>query len=604
MSRHRVCWLAIWFLAFSWPGVFHPTSARAENEGQAALDQATEAKLTADSLDDLGEVIRLCRSSLRLGLDEQNTKFASEMLAGTLTQRAEIMCGEIFDRPAPPRAWPELRRLALSDLEESIKLDSQQADAQYMLGRLNALPGGDRKQGLEAMHAAVRLTEKDPAARSKALLIRASLSDDDAERLADYDQAVALAPRSAEAARSRGMYYLLKDKLELALADLNKAIELDPASADAFEAKGVAQFMQKDYDAALESLDKAVELAPDAPLTYSHRARIHAIRGDNDKALVELEKALDLQPRSVDILLLRARVYQQDHKIDKALIDVNQVLRLSPGMEDALKLHAVLAAGTGRFDQAISDLEELNIETPANTDLMLQLGLFYAADKQPQKAVDTLGEVLAKDGKNWMAYRGRADAYLAIGKQAGALADYEAALKLQPEDSGILNNLAWLLGTSTDDNLRDGKRAIELATEACKLTEYKQAHILSTLAASYAETGDFASAMSWSEKAVELGRGREMKEQLAKELESYRQHKPWREETPPNLAVEAGEETDADPDAVKASANEATDESSAGTDAAGSDSTGSETSDDKLSGGGPSLESVDDPQSGRRTESR
>jgi len=49
---------------------------------------------------------------------------------------------------------------------------------------------------------------------------------------------------------------------------------------------------------------------------------------------------------------------------------------------------------------------------------MLQLGLFYAADKQPEKAVETLGEVLAKDAKNWMAYRGRGDA-LSGHRQAG-----------------------------------------------------------------------------------------------------------------------------------------------------------------------------------------
>jgi len=48
--------------------------------------------------------------------------------------------------------------------------------------------------------------------------------------------------------------------------------------------------------------------------------------------------------------------------------------------------------------------------------------------------------------------------------------------------------------------LRNGKRAIELATEACKLTEYKQAHILSTLAPAMPETGDFETAMSWSQK--------------------------------------------------------------------------------------------------------
>ena len=101
-----------------------------------------------------------------------------------------------------------------------------------------------------------------------------------------------------------------------------------------------------------------------------------------------------------------------------------------------------------------------------------------------------------------------------------------------PTTPAILNNLAWILATSPDDALRDGKRAIELATKACKATEYHQAHILSTLAAGYAETGDFSTAVHWSEEAVAIGQ-KEQKEQLAKELESYQAKKPWREATAP-----------------------------------------------------------------------
>ncbi len=433
MSRRTARWLAILLFALSIAAAGRPGIVRAENDGQSALDQATEAKLSADSIDDLSEVIRLCRSALRRGLDENNQKFASEMLAGTLTQRAEILSGEIFDRPTPSPRWPELRRLALSDLEESLKLNAEQTDAAYMVGRLNALPGGDRDRARSALDDAIRLSEKEPVGRSKALLVRAGLQEEEDARLADYNEAIKLAPHNAQALRARGLYYMSKDQLDTALADLEKAIELDPKDADSYEAKGVVQFMQKDYDGALITLDKAVELAPDSPLTYSHRARIHAIRGDNDKALAEMSKALELQPRAIDFLMLRARIYQQARKYDKGLIDVNQVLRLSPGLEEALKLHAVLAAGSGRIDQAISDLEELNIETPNDAELLLQLALFYAADKQPQKAVDTYGEVLAKDPKSWMAYRGRADACLSLGKQGDALADYEAALKLRPK---------------------------------------------------------------------------------------------------------------------------------------------------------------------------
>src|SRR5262249_3286902 len=67
-------------------------------------------------------------------------------------------------------------------------------------------------------------------------------------------------------------------------------------------------------------------------------------------------------------------------------------------------------------------------------------------------------------------------------------------------------------------------------TQAAKLTDNKKAFILSTLAAGYAESGDFDKAREWSQKAVELGtEDDEVNAQLKKELSSYESKKPWRE---------------------------------------------------------------------------
>ena len=67
-----------------------------------------------------------------------------------------------------------------------------------------------------------------------------------------------------------------------------------------------------------------------------------------------------------------------------------------------------------------------------------------------------------------------------------------------------------------------------MASEACRLTDHKQAHILSTLAAAYAETGDFDSAIKWSEKSAEIGTD-EHADNYKKEMESYKARKPFRE---------------------------------------------------------------------------
>jgi tetratricopeptide (TPR) repeat protein len=146
------------------------------------------------------------------------------------------------------------------------------------------------------------------------------------------------------------------------------------------------------------------------------------------------------------------------------------------------------------------------------------------------EVIDKIAEEDGEEAKRvkFQALRGRADAHLNIGEHVQAVKDFDAALAIDDEDTGVLNNFAWVLATSPDDEVRDGERAVKLATKAVELTEEKQAHILSTLAAAYAETGDFEAARKWSQKSVDLN-DPEHAEQLAKELASYEDSKPWRE---------------------------------------------------------------------------
>jgi tetratricopeptide (TPR) repeat protein len=512
------------------------TLALAENEGQDDLDRATQLKVSAESMADLAEVVRLTESALKAGLDEENAKFANELLVGTLLQRAEAVASKIFEQGNPPLLWPQMRKLALADLEKVVAANDKQAEAYYLIGRLNSLPDGDRRRGLEALNKAVELSKDEHRLLARSLVLRAQFQREEEKREQDFNQAVELAPQNAEIVRTRGLYWLARGKPEEALTDLDKAIELEPESAEAHEARGVALMMSQKFDEALEALDKAIELNADSPTAITHKARVLAAQDKTDAALEQIEAALKLDPHSAGALLLRARIYQQAGDLKKAKLDVDHVLRAQPGQAQALQMRALLAAGSGDFNRAIEDMKLLVKAIPDSVELQMQLALFYTANKQTDQAVAAYTEIIEKDKENWLAYRGRADAYLNVGKHAEAVADYDAALKLQPKNSGLLNNLAWVLATSPDDKLRNGKRAVELAKQGCEVTEYKQAHILSTLAAAYAESGNFDEAVKWSKKAVETG-PEGIKSQLEKELESYQAKKAWREEKPPEVDV-------------------------------------------------------------------
>jgi len=511
--------------------IFASAAVRAEDPGQADLDAAIDAKLSANDLDDFGTVLDLCKAAVKKGLDDEAKKFAEDLYTGTLIDRAAMVVEAIFDTPQPDAQWPRMRAYAMRDLDEAIERDPDLGAAQLMLARLESLPGGNRKRALEAAEKAIDLGGDDKLQVAQAHVIRGNLEDaDKAKRAADYDKAVELAPRDKDIRRTRGLFHLLGDDFEKARADLNVAIEEDPEDASLLEALGMAYMMEEKLEEAQKTFDKAIEIDPEAAGALLQRARVLALRGERPQAIADLDKAIEIDPEDAIPLVLRARIHQQAGDTERAQADLESVLEKQPDHPAALELRGLIAAERNDYPAAIRDFRKLVAKNGDDALLVGQLGMLYLAAKQPREAIRRFTRALELDEKQFLSRRGRSDAAISIGDHKAALADLEKALALDEDNDGVLNNLAWLLATSPDDSIRDGKRAIELATKACEETEWKQAHIISTLAASYAESGDFEKAREYSKKAVETGDSApEVKEQLQNELASYEAEKPWRE---------------------------------------------------------------------------
>ena len=112
-----------------------------------------------------------------------------------------------------------------------------------------------------------------------------------------------------------------------------------------------------------------------------------------------------------------------------------------------------------------------------------------------------------------------------------AIADYEEANRLDPKFVYPFIARAWLRATCPDAKHRNGQQAVEYATKACELTAWKNADYLDTLAAAYAEAGDFDKAVEWQKKGIDLAPA-DQKAAFETRLKLYQDKKPYREPAP------------------------------------------------------------------------
>jgi hypothetical protein len=101
-----------------------------------------------------------------------------------------------------------------------------------------------------------------------------------------------------------------------------------------------------------------------------------------------------------------------------------------------------------------------------------------------------------------------------------------------PDNVTFLNMLAKLLAMSNDPKLRDGAMAVRLALRASQLTADREPSVLATLAAAYAEAGDFTLAVKTGEKAAQFAQEADSAELAAlirDQLDGYRKNRTYRD---------------------------------------------------------------------------
>jgi tetratricopeptide (TPR) repeat protein len=525
-------------------------------KGSEAFEQASRLRVTESSKESLGKVIELCKKALELGLDELDTADAKKMLGAANFQRAQKSLEELAGARLPAARVTKVTGEAMQDLQAAIEADPDLVDAYVMKARIHLLrqeigKGGEALDTARSkLQAMVDAGERDPDIKKKlseVIIMRSVSRQDVDERIEDLLKAIDADPENERAIQLTVESLASVGRNDEAEAVVRKFLETDPNNDYALRRLMLILVQAEKMDQASSFLNEKIEKHPELSVLYSLRSNLFLMKASTgnpepqdrkgwlESGKADCDKAVELDAENLDAYLNRARICLALKDYDQAKKDLDYLQEKRPEIPDIAFLKMDLAIQEKRVGDAIAELERLVQLNPENRLLLMQLASMYQMDDRPRKALRIADRLINAEPTDWQALRLRGDVLLALGRHADAINDYEEAVKNIPEDeedlSGVLNNLSWVLSTSPEDSVRNGDRALEAGLKACELTEYKKSHILSTLAAAYAELGQFDKAIEWSSKAVELGAKEEAEQldQLKEELKNYQDKKPWRE---------------------------------------------------------------------------
>lgn len=510
-----------------------------ENSAEELINLATELKLSATTLLDLTKVVSLLNKAEKMGLDEENKEFAHQLKVSARLDRglavAQLFMSPELNLDELPRGWQALRNNAIGDLEYALKENPDMPIANLSLGRLYMIAEreADAKKTLDlAISSEDEYTEN--SVKVLALMFRALLENDPRAAIPFVEKAIGIEPEAEPRLYSQYSAYLqLTGRTDEALKQIDRAIELAPDVPDYKKEKAILLAKIKRIDEARKLFDEATAGAESNVALMVEKGQFLASIDDYDAALA-LYTDLLAKYDGPGLYFLRGALYAQQKNFRQALADANQALRRDANLLPALRLKGVIYLEMERYDDAVRTFTQLRDKSKDDAGkLEAKTQIAYALSKQGKykTASELLKKELEKQPDNVELLRSLADMELLFGHWGEADRLYKRLLELDPKDSGVLNNYSWLLATCPEDQYRDAARALEYGKQAAEATLYAAPHILSTLAAAYAEGGDFESARSWSQKAVELGEkeNHESLDSLKKELESYKENKPWRE---------------------------------------------------------------------------
>ena len=352
---------------------------------------------------------------------------------------------------------------AIADLRTVLR-DHPESDNAYILMSKAQQKAGLQDLALESMEKALSINPGNNGTRISLAKMFVQKKDDARalKLLTDVDKSKA---QNAEVVSALADYYASKQDWENAEKTAKSIVQTADNGLVDFKL-GQIYYAQKKYLQALDAYEKVLKQKPLAIDILANITDIQLAMGEPAQANERLNNLVKQHPDNIGLLNLRGQLYKQQKQFS-----------------EAEKLYTDIIKRNKNADFAYKNLAEI-----------------FFLQKQPDKALTSFLQAQAAMPENLDIKMALAEIYDRIGKTDEALAIYQAALTLSPENKLIINNLAALTATTTEDPAKL-KAAFELVKGFKNMT---QPGFLDTYAWLAFLNGDTDTALSSMEKVVKL----------------------------------------------------------------------------------------------------
>jgi tetratricopeptide (TPR) repeat protein len=313
-----------------------------------------------------------------------------------------------------------------------------------------------------------------------------------------WEHALACTSGNYTAHNNLGYVLAAQGRNSEAIKHYQQALEFNPSFADCANNIGTVYLHQEQLDEAMDYYHRALAINPDFAEVYNNMAILLTKQGKTAEAIEHYRKAIELKPDRAEFYNNLANLLATSGRTTEAMPLFQKALEVDP---DNAKVHynlANIAFAHGQWQEAIEHYQQALKQMPDSVHAHYQLGL----------ALERRGQV------------------------AAAMAQLQTVIQLDPLHMTAKNNLAWLLATSSQPSLRDGQKAVQLALQAVQLSGGLSPQILDTLAAAYAEAGQFPEAVETARRALQLSiaqNNQPLTEVIQNQLKLFETRSPYHE---------------------------------------------------------------------------